>query len=150
MIAGIDMNRRNEIIEARRELFSRLHLANKDKTAIADYLDCFDTRCVPLAIKCLPKREQKQYAAKQHELLAGLNSLRKRVGTDERKMYVHMNKCAKKFDEFVKLAFTGPVQVSQTALQELYNAEFSSTIARNVYQAVEPKYKKECFTDHEQ
>ena len=149
MIVDIDMNRKNEIIETRKELYRRLDLANHDKTAIADYLDFFDTRCVPLAIKCLPKKEKKQYSAKQRDLMAGLGSLRAKVGQDERKMYSHLNICAYRFNRFVQEAYFGPAGVSNKALQQLFEAEFSSTISRLIYNANEPKYKKKYFTDNE-
>ena len=149
MIVDIDMNRKQEIINARKELYKRLELANQDKYAIDDYLDFFDTRCVPLAIKCLPKKQKKQYEGMQRQLMAGLGSLKARVGEDERKMYAQMNICAHRFNRFVKLAYLGEMVYSREPLEQLYNAEFSSTIARLVYTAVEPKYMKKYHLEYE-
>lgn len=151
MILDIDMNRKQEIIEARKELYNRLALANHDKTAIADYLDFFDTRCVPLAIKCLPKKQKKQYEAKQRELMASLNGLKAKVGRDERKIYTHMNICAHKFNRFIQMAYFDNICSSSVALQQLFDAEFSSTISRIVYNELEPKFREKYFKDeHEQ
>ena len=149
MIYDIDMNRKREIIQTGKILFEKLELAQKDKTAIADYIDFFDTRCVPLAIKCLPKKEKKQYAGKQHDLMAGLNSLKNKVGSDERKMYKYMVICAHKFGNFVRQAFFGPIVVSNGPLQELIEAEKASTITSLVYSANEEKYKRKYFIDEQ-
>lgn len=151
MIIGIDKNRQVELINARKELYQRLALAIDDKSAIADYLDFFDTRCVPLAIKSLPGKLKKRYLAKQRDLMAGLESLKKKVGDDERKMYGQMNICANRFNKFVKTAYTGAESLSNEPLEYLFSAEFSSTIARLVYNELEQKYKeKYSITDEDE
>lgn len=145
MIINIEMSLKNDIIQARKELYERLALANDDRSAIADYLDYFDMRCVPLAIKALPKKIRKRYEAKQAGLVAGLSSIKDKVGDDERRMYSHMKTCAYRFNKFVQGAYYGVESVSSEPIEQLFKAELSSTISRTVYTALEPKYKQKYF-----
>lgn len=140
MIIDINMSRKKALIGARKELYDRLALANEDKTAIADYLDYFDTRCVPLAIKSLPNKLKKRYEGKVADLINGLDSLEKKLGSDERKMYEHLNNCAYQFNQFLKGAYLGPESVSDEPIERLFRAEFSSTSARMIYNKLKPKY----------
>jgi len=149
MIINVEMGLKNAIIKARDELSDRLALASEDKSAIADYLDYFDTRCVPLAIKTLPKKMRKRYEAKQEGLVAGLDALKTKVGEDERKMYSHMKICAYRFNKFIEGAFYGAESVSSEPIEQLFGAEFSSTIARIVYNRLEPKYLERNFSESE-